>query len=217
MVINGSFIDLSAIAKMMAYNGGSALPASDSKPTGRIIQNGQLLDGPSEPDRFYFAQTVCGEDSFGTGKGDPPPASCFGMGGLAPILMNGLPFGTTNRYRSDVPAGAPVTGSVGAKYLPYLTQKSNAMFAGMQGSGATGGKTAIGFSRSKHCLLVLVQQAGEHGLTAADYGAVFAKVKAENAVFLDGSDSATLYYDGNFLVTPGRAKNNFLTVAIGFK
>ena len=64
---------------------------------------------------------------------------------------------------------------------------------------------------------MLVQQAGTLGLTAANYKDIFSSVGAENAVFLDGSDSATLYYDGEFLVTPGQAKNNFLTVAIGFK
>jgi exopolysaccharide biosynthesis protein len=45
----------------------------------------------------------------------------------------------------------------------------------------------------------------------------FGNHSVENAVFLDCSDSATLYYDGKFLVRPGARKNEFLTVAVGFK
>lgn len=40
---------------------------------------------------------------------------------------------------------------------------------------------------------------------------------ADNAVFLDGSDSATLYFDGKFIIRPGENKNEFLSVAVGFK
>ena len=47
--------------------------------------------------------------------------------------------------------------------------------------------------------------------------AVFVGNGVRNAVFLDCSDSATLYYDGKFLVKPGVDKNEFLSVAIGFK
>ena len=46
---------------------------------------------------------------------------------------------------------------------------------------------------------------------------IFPNRRADNAVFLDCSDSATLYYDGKFLVKPGSHKNEYLTVAVGFK
>ena len=63
----------------------------------------------------------------------------------------------------------------------------------------------------------MVQADGQAGDDANGVRTTFRGKGVENAVFLDCSDSATLYYDGRFLVRPGGRKNEFLTIAVGFK
>jgi hypothetical protein len=217
VVVNGSFIDLTFAGRVAAVARSAPLDATDSTPTGEVIQQGKLLQGPSSNGKFNFAQNTCGVDKFSAGLGNPSGAACAAIGGIAPIIIDDVPYGATNSYKAGVPAGAPLTGDVDAKYLPFLVQKSNAMFAAILARGTDVGKTAIGFSNSTQTLLVLSQKHGTTGMDANDIRTVFAGLAMSNAVFLDCSDSATLYYDGKFLVSPGAMKNEYLTVAVGFK
>ena len=217
LVVNGSFINLSHATKIAVYMSGSARDASESTPNGEVIQEGKLLGGIESPGKFNFSQNTCGTQKFSAGMGNPPQSSCSAIGGIAPILVDGFPYGAQNVYKAGVPAGAPLTGDVDAKFKPFLTQKSNAMFNIVLGLGDTGGKTAVGYSTAMQKLLVIVQQDGAPGRDANDFRTMFANRRADNAVFLDCSDSATLYYDGKFLVKPGSHKNEYLTVAVGFK
>ncbi len=92
------------------------------------------------------------------------------------------------------------------------------MFTDMLRRGKTVGKTAVGYSTQSGSLLVMVQRDGdEGGIDANAYRDIFVHQKMDNAVFLDGSTSSTLFYDGKFLVSPNHSKNQFLTVAVGFK
>ena len=91
------------------------------------------------------------------------------------------------------------------------------MFGKLLALGNTVGKAALGYSSSNQGLLMMVQPHGKSGMDANTIRAVFVASKITNAVFLDCSDSATLYYDGKVLVRPGTDKNEFLSVAIGFK
>jgi hypothetical protein len=218
MVINGSFVSLSRLTKLWTYGPGTdPLDPSESQTVGQVIQGGKLISGTSSAGKFQFSQNTCGVEQFSAGPGDPGPTACAAVGGVAPIVIAGLPYGSANLYRSGVPAGAPLTGEVSAKFKPYLTQKSNAMFTDLQSEGSTLGKTAVGYSSRTKTTFVVVQQSGTSGLDADGVRTVFTLNNADNAVFLDCSDSATLYYDGTFLVTPGENKNEFLTVAVGFK
>lgn len=91
------------------------------------------------------------------------------------------------------------------------------MFSKLLSLGGTIGKTAIGYSKSSGKMIILSQEDGKAGLDANGVRTIFLKNSVNNAVFLDCSDSATLYYDGKFLVQPNQNKNEFLTVAVGFK
>ena len=216
-VINGSFVNLGKLASLSVVMGSSPLDPAESSAVGEVIQDGHIVAGSSSSGKFHFSQNTCGADRFTTGLGDPPVSSCAAVGGIAPIVSDGLAYGSINRYRSGVPMGAPATGNVDAKYLPFLTQKSNLMFSDLLNRGASVGKTAIGFSSKSKALIMLVQEDGTNGLNANEIRSVFVANSVENAVFLDCSDSATLYYDGKFLVNPGKNKNEFLTIAVGFK
>ena len=217
VVLNGSYIDLTFGSAVAVRTGSSALEATDSTPIGQVIQDGKLLAGTSSTGKFNFSQDTCGTEKFSAGLGNPPQSSCSAIGGIAPIIIDGLAYGAQNAYKIGVPAGASLTGDVDAKFKPYLVQKSNAMFSKLLSLGNAIGKAAIGYSSSTQKLLILVQEQGKSGVNANGVRTIFVENGVSNAVFLDCSDSATLYYDGKFLVKPGVDKNEFLTVAIGFK
>jgi hypothetical protein len=217
VVVNGSFVDLSFGSRVAVRWSSDPRDPSESTPTGEVIQEGKLLAGASSTGKFNFAQDTCGLDKFSAGMGNPSGAACAAIGGIAPIVIADVPYGAENRYKAGVPPGAPFTGDVDAKYMPFLEQKSNAMFAAILGRGKDVGKTAVGFSDSSQSLLVLSQENGTSGLDANGVRTLFVGAKMSNAVFLDCSDSATLYYDGKFEISPGAIKNEYLTVAVGFK
>jgi len=217
LVVNGSFIDLSATASFKVKVFGGPLTANESLTLGRVIQDGRLLDGTEEEGKFYFSQNDYGAEKFSAGSGVAPASSCSAIGGLAPIIVDGLAYGAQNLYKLGVPDDAPLTGDVSSTHAPHLVQKSNAMFKDILARGLTVGKTAIGYNNLKKSLLVVSQAHGVEGISAERVQQLFTGHGADSAVFLDCSDSATLYFDGEFKVSPGKDKNEFLKVAVGFK
>jgi exopolysaccharide biosynthesis protein len=132
--------------------------------------------------------------------------------------VNGRPFGTINTYSSGVPAAAPLTGDVDPKYQKYLLQKSNTMFTTLLGGGTPMGKVAMGYSTAGQKLLIVVQADGDtKGIDVEKVRTMFTVASVDNAVFLDCSNSATLWYDGKFEVKPSQHKDEYLDIAVGFK
>jgi len=218
VVVNGSFTDLSLMNSIPVAFSNDPLDPSDSKPVGMVVKEGKQIAGSPSSGKFYFSQNTCGIEAFSSGQGNPPLSSCAAVGGLAPIVAGGLAYGTINTYSSGVPSGAPLQGDVDPKYKKYLLQKSNAMFAQLLGHGASVGKVAIGYSSSKQKLLLVVQDDGDAaGIDVERVRTIFIMGGMDNAVFMDCSNSATLWYDGKFVVTPSRHKDEYLSVAVGFK
>lgn len=218
VAINASFTDLSLWDSVRVAFSSDPLDPSDSKPVGEVVEGGKQIAGSSSSGKFYFSQNVCGLDRFSSGRGDPPPSSCAAVGGLAPIVVDGLPYGTTNMYSKGAPPGAPATGDVDQKYRKYLLQKSNAMFTALQGRGRTVGKVAVGYSSAKQKLKLVVEADGDvKGIDAERVRTMFTIDSMDNAVFMDCSNSATLWFDGSFEVKPSRHKDEYLDVAVGFK
>ena len=218
VVINGSFTDLGFWDNVSAAIFSDPLDPSASKPVGEVIEGGKQIAGSSSSGKFYFSQNTCGLDRFSSGQGDPPSSSCAAVGGLAPIVVDGLPYGTTNMYSTGVPPGAPATGDVDPKYQKYLVQKSNAMFTALEGRGTTVGKVAVGYSSAKHKLKLVIEADGDaKGIDAEKVRTMFTIDSMDNAVFMDCSNSATLWFDGSFEVRPSQHKNEYLDVAVGFK
>ncbi len=92
VVINGSFIDVSYAAGALASASGNAQDASASSPVGLVIQEGRVLGGSNSTGKYHFSQNVCGTERFSVGVGDAPASSCAAIGGLAPIVSNGLAY-----------------------------------------------------------------------------------------------------------------------------
>ena len=92
------------------------------------------------------------------------------------------------------------------------------MFTQLLGRGASVGKVAVGYSSSKQTLLLVVQADGDAAGTDVErVRTIFTAHAMDNAVFMDCSNSACLWYDGKFEVRPSRHKDEYLDVAVGFK
>src|SRR5690606_36459808 len=122
---------------------------------GQVIRGGVAVGGRSSPLTYHFAWTrdrpeavanaeyqrllasgVEGppappdqSDAWQFGQGDPPSSADVAFGGGIPVIINGLPFGAENRYRSGAPSGLLTNGDPGASNRQYLTQRSNSGFA----------------------------------------------------------------------------------------
>jgi hypothetical protein len=218
VVINGSFTDLSLWNSVSVQIFNDPISPTESTPVGMVVKEGKQIAGTSSAGKFYFSQNTCGIDTFSSGQGNPPVSSCAAVGGLAPIVVDGLPYGPINTYSSSAPAGAPLRGDVDPRYRKYLLQKSNAMFAQLLDRGPSVGKVAVGYSSSKQKLLLIVQNDGAAaGIDAERVRAMFISVGIDNAVFMDCSNSVSLWYDGKFEIKPSRHKDEYLNIAVGFK
>lgn len=92
VVLNGSYIDLAFGSAVAVRLGSSALDPAESMPTGQVIQDGALLAGTSSSGKFNFSQDTCGVAKFSASLGNPPAPACSAIGGIAPIIIDGLAY-----------------------------------------------------------------------------------------------------------------------------
>jgi hypothetical protein len=164
---------------------------------------------------FYFAQITVPTSaagpplSFLAGAGDPPitPEMQVAVGGVGPLIISGIGFGTTNPFAPGAPGTPPATGAPPAADVPFLRQRSNASFDSIERRPATTGKTILAWCWSQRKLIVIVQPHGNVGTTYTDIRNKLAALWIDHAVFLDGS---------RFAATPATCKNDLDTIAIGF-
>ena len=226
VIINGNFYGLNLGGKSSVALGDPDDP-SDTEIQGQIIMAGKVVAGDSRPQSFWFGQITApiyewkpSPWIYTAGKGDPPAekSTLGAIGGLGPLLISNLRYGVGNKY-SCAPPGVnePETGEPSKAAMPCLIQRNNETFKSANAHDDETGKTILAFNPVTLMLLVLVQQ---HGASpgrslqqiAFDlYGRGF-----QSAVFLDGSDSATMVVDGKIVISPGKRKNNSIDVGVGF-
>jgi|GEM_PF-5177419 len=192
------------------YRGGGA-------PIGIVRGRGQALGGTSEPDRFHVSWSEGPLGGYSFALGDPPAAGESAVGGLGPLIMDGMKYGPTNVYRLGVPAGAALTGPPDPKHKPFLEVRSSAAYAAFAERGPSVGKVIIGFGKGALPLRIVVQPDGVSGLTIDSIRDQLHDDGVTHAAFLDGSDSALLYANDRFYVQQGAAKNWTNCVGIGFQ
>lgn len=214
VLMNGNMYGVSSSGKWSALTGtNTPIEASKTTPEGQVIKNNQLEVGTSEPLMFYLAK----KKEYSFGFGNPPSDSNSAMGGLGPIIIDGLRYGDGNQYSHDAPEGAPATGDPGDKYRKYLIQRNNSTYTSFSKLSARTGKAVIAHSRKEGKIMILMQPDG------VSVGTSFNQIRDQlfdlginDAVFLDGSDSVTLNVKGNMLISPGENKNQLTTTGIGF-
>ncbi len=225
VVVNGNFYDITFSAKFAVLRGRPDTP-TDTIIQGQIVEGGKVVAGDSRPLSFSFGQIMTPTKdawpwTFAAGKGDPPggPTVPAAIGGVEPLIVNTLPFGSENRYKQGAPPKLPepLRGEPPPESRAYLIQRSNAAFQSASALPPTTGKTILAYCTAKRTLLIAVQQHGAGpGQTHSAITDALAQQGFEVAVFLDGSDSATMFVDGSLVVTPGDRKNETIDVGVGF-
>jgi hypothetical protein len=99
--------------------------ASATTPEGMLVNQGKILGGRSAPKMFYMVNDPLGVYDFG--EGDPPQVGMSGVGGVGPIIINGLPYGIGNRCQ--MPAACAPTGPIAPQYADSVEQRNNATYA----------------------------------------------------------------------------------------
>jgi hypothetical protein len=225
VVVNGNYYDITFSARISVMTGYPDDP-SDTVIQGQVVQNGKLIAGDSRPESFWFGQVKTPTKDawqwrYTAAKGNPPVAgsTLAAIGGVGPMIVDTLPYGVGNIYKPGAPPpiSEPATGEPPVEARPYLIQRNNATFVDVNKKPPTTGKTILAYCSAKRTLLVAVQENGVGpGQTHAGIANALAGRGFDTAVFLDGSDSATLIVDGSIVVTPGDRKNETIDVGIGF-
>ena len=223
IAINGNQWDATNSGITDALWGSDPVEAAETAPLGHLVSGRSRVGGNAEPNRFFASYNgpapvpLRSTTSYTMGQGNPP-LEVAGMGGLGPIIIGGLKFGSGNLYRAGVPAGAPAVGEPGPAHRPFLIQRNNNTYVAMASRGPEVGKVAFAVHRDSDMLLVLVQPDGAPtGLTLDNLRDKLASVGTDDAVFMDGSDSAMLVVDGVFHIRQGENKDELTTVGLGFR
>jgi hypothetical protein len=223
VAINGNQWDATLDGISDAMWGTDPVEASQTTPIGHLVTRGAIAAGSAEPNRFYVSYNgpapipMRFTTTYSAGQGNPP-LEVSGMGGLGPLILNGLQYGTGNRYGPGVPAGAPAVGDPGPEHRPFLIQRNNYTYVDMAARGPEVGKVALAIHRESDMVLVLVQpDMAPTGMTLDQLRDKLAGVGTDDAVFLDGSDSAMLVVNGIFHVSQAETKNELTTSGLGFR
>jgi hypothetical protein len=210
--INGMMYKLTLTGKQDAVIGSDPVPATETLPDGMIIKQGKLLAGRSAPQMFYVANDAVGGYAFG--QGDPPFSASRAMGGLTPIIINGLPYGVGNHCK--LPKNCPPRGPVAGAPPGYVLQRNNDTYADLQSRAPAVGKVFLATNKSEGKILVAVQPHGTNGTTYDAVKGSFLALGCDNAVAMDGSDSAMLWTKGYPEVQQGANKDETNTMALAF-
>ena len=225
MVVNGNYYDVSRAGLLDAALGHDPVAATETTILGRVVDNGAVIGGQSSPSMFYFAQYFLpSTDSrylwtYITGFGDPPlgGGTAAAIGGLGPLIIGGLRYGTQNRYRPGAPPSAPASGPPGTAATPFLVERSNNTFRSAESRPEPTGKTIMASSSTRRKLLVGVQAHGAApGSRYATLRDTLGNLDFDHAVFLDGSDSAMMMVNGTWVVQAGEDKDETNIIGVGF-
>lgn len=226
VIVNGNYYGLSGWSVGASASLGYPDDPKDTLIQGQIVIGGAVKAGDSRPQSFWFGQlAVPTTDPYGwaytAAAGDPPKeaSTIAAIGGVGPMIVNSLEFGAGNAYRSGAPPGIaePLTGEPPPAVKPYLIQRNNETFKDVNRRAPETGKTILAYCSAKRAVFVAVQQDGASpGQTHANLAHSLAQQGFDTAVFLDGSDSATMILNGKIVVAPGKRKNDTIDVGVGF-
>ncbi len=178
---------------------------------GKAYANGkELPDGASQPGWSYISSD--GKGGYTFGQGDPPANSKNAVGGGRPLILNGLAYGTENKYSDGRPNNA---GPVADADKQFLTQKSANYFSAQ--NSVTKGKTIVAYNPTSKEVMIIVQQDGVHGYSMDGYRNYLAKNGFTNALSFDGSDSALMLRDKDVLIKNGETKDKYTDSGVTFR
>lgn len=217
LCINGSWYGSTKDGIVDAFVGNDPVPAKETINEGIALRGDGKPLGRSSPLMPYIAQKR--DYSFEMGIGDPSPnkGHFTGIGGLCPLIINGLKYGETNLYNREL-RGAVLNGEPKEAHKPFLIQRSSSRYAALlNNTDKTAGRAGIGFTPTND-LIIIVQEHGTGGGTTFDqFRDLFISKGCKNACAVDGSDSVFLWYGGKVLFKAGNFKNLTQVTGIGIR
>lgn len=215
VVIHGPTYDLSLPGIIDVGFGNDPIPASETIQQGKIIYKKILIAGKNS-NMAYIANSPTKTPKYEFGRGFAPTNVEAAVGNMGPLIINKLPFGTTNVYTPSQPA-AVLTDEPDKKYQPFLIQRSNKRFSDMIGKHDSSGKVIIGHSVEWSRILILFQPHGSLGISMTGIRDQMIEVGLDSAVYLDGSSSVMLMLNNEFIARAASNKNETTVTGIGFK
>jgi len=190
---------------------------------GLVVNKNTVYSGSkTSPLTFFFSIDASGTWQFG--QGDPSASSSIAFGGGIPVIINGLPYATENKYKPGAPANLPSTGDPGAGNEKWLEYRSNKGFEGMyrqsklRMSNPKGGLTIMGVDKETNRLFIIVKpNDATSSWRITDVRDFLIKEGVENAIAWDGSSSSTLVVDTKVLAKPADYKDATIPFGVGFK
>ena len=181
-------------------------PQADYRSQGLNNKNGKNVEGRSSPSTYYFS--IGNDGAVTTGMGDAPTNSKISFGGGTPVYLNGLKYGTDNIWKPGTPTDVAqnTRGTVSPENMQYLSQKSNGVYKGQNGSDV--GKTILAYNSKQDLWLIASQEDGKEGMTLDYLRDKLVREGWNQIISFDGSSSATLVKDKNVLTKPANYKNN---------
>lgn len=218
IVVNGNYYDVSTAGLIWAGLGSTSGGGSRTRPEGRLVDTQTIIGGDSRPKSFFAAQGLGPSYPWSFGQGDPPVSGTLSaIGGAGPMIINGLKYGRGNLYRNGASMAAPTSGEPSAQDRGFLIQRNNQTFRDFYDKGAIQGKTIVAHSSTKKKLVLVHQPHRERG--GIDLEVLRDKLHAvgvDNAIFLDGGNSACLYHHNMWRTRPGSNKDRTNTIGVGF-
>ena len=236
--VNGPFYDVDPPGKRDAFLGHDPIDPVETAILGKVVEDGRRIVGESKPRMFYFGQfkepaifpfgdardrhckAPSGNGrgwSYHAGFGDPPESinTRCAIGGAGPIIVGALRHGAGNIYKPG--KTGPAKGDPGPAGRTNLIQRNNETFKDADTKPKATGKVFLASHSGRRKLLVGVQKHGDPpGQTYTELAWDLLNLGFDHAVFLDGSDSATLMFEGEIKVTPGENKDETNILGIGF-
>lgn len=214
---NACWFDVTSLGKSDALLGDDPVSANETINQGiALLGNGERY-GNSSPLMMYAAQRQ--DLSWQFGQGDVPSSGFrVGIGGMCPLIINGLKYGTGNIYNKKI-NGAVIVGKPREEDIPFLIQRNNNKYAALEKAAAAMpgmGKIGFGVTAEGKCY-VAVQSHYTPGMSFNEFRDIFLKFKCVNAVAGDGSDSVFMFRDNTFIVESAHNKTELMTIGLGFK
>ncbi len=78
------------------------------EPEGYSILGQKIIAGRAAPRSFYIANFKSKIPKYHFGFGTAPGNADAAIGGAGPIIINGLPYGSVNKYEKGKPQGKPI-------------------------------------------------------------------------------------------------------------
>ena len=148
------------------------------------------------------------------GMGNPNPNADIGAGGLVPVILDGIPMGGMNFYKSGTEGERIWYGEPYPEHRSHLMQRSNLGFVALQGYGPEG-LMLVGTDTSG-VVYVLAQSTTDPRLDLENAQDVLEGLNVDNAMAFDSGGSAALIVDDQVVVQPDVWRNNTMVSGIRF-